>query len=449
MEVADFIWLIILQIFFIGLNAIFACSEIAIVTVNENKLEKLATLGNKRALRLKKLIEQPTEFLSTIQVGITLINLLSSAVATENFSDSIVQWFVANGINLPVVFINIISVSLITILLTYFTVLFGELVPKRIAMKNAEKLALDLSGLVYILSKIFSPAVWLFTVSVNGVLKVVGISPDDEGTEDPEEEIRLMLDAGKEKGIIQPDEQNMIQNIFEFDDITAVEIMTHRTEVSLLWLEETDEQWEEKISKSRYSIYPVCRNSFDDVIGILYIKDYFRLKNRTRESVMKNAVQKAYFVPESVRADILFRNMKQTRNHFAIVVDEYGGMSGIITMNDLLEQLVGDLEDDILAPTDQPEIEYVEPNSWKMQGTVQLTEISKQLGIPLPVTEYDTLGGMFFGILGEIPDDGSTPQIEKYGLKINAISIKERKLERAIVHLTEKSQSIENEGRRE
>ena len=139
MEVADFIWLIILQIFFIGLNAIFACSEIAIVTVNENKLEKLATLGNKRALRLKKLIEQPTEFLSTIQVGITLINLLSSAVATENFSDSIVQWFVANGINLPVVFINIISVSLITILLTYFTVLFGELVPKRIAMKNAEK----------------------------------------------------------------------------------------------------------------------------------------------------------------------------------------------------------------------------------------------------------------------------------------------------------------------
>ena len=430
-------WLLLLQLVFICLNAVFACAEIAVIKMNDNKLAKLAAAGDKRALRLTKLTEQPSSFLATIQVGITLVNLLSSAVATENFSDRLVAGLAGIGINIPIAVINILSVAIITVLLTYFTVLLGELVPKRLAMKNAEKIALSMSGLIYTVSRIFTPAVWLFTVSTNGLLRLFGVDPNSEDEENAEEEILMLLDAGKQKGTIQPEEQNMIQNIFEFDDISAGEIMTHRTEVTLLWLDETDEQWEQTILESRHSIFPICAESPDDIVGVLNAKDYLKLKNKTRDEVMKKAVQPAYFVPESVRADVLFRNMKKTRNHFAVVVDEYGGMSGIITMNDLLEELVGDLEDDITIPVEAPLIERIDSKTWQIQGTAPLNEVSKQLGVLLPDDEYDTFGGLVFGLLGSIPSDGSTPELEEYGLTIKVKKIKDRRLESAIVCLSD------------
>jgi putative hemolysin len=401
--------------------------------MNDNKLAKLSAAGDKRALRLTKLTEQPAGFLATIQVGITLVNLLSSAVATENFSDRLVEWFVSIGVNIPGSVINVLSVALITVVLTYFTVLLGELIPKRLAMKKAEQIALGMSGLIYTVSKIFTPAIWLFTVSTNGLLRLLGVDPNSEDEENAEEEIRMILDAGKQKGTIQPDEQDMIQNIFEFDDTSAGEIMTHRTEVSLLWLDETDEQWEQTINESRHSIYPICSDSPDKIVGVLYAKDYLRLKNKVRGEVMKNAVQPAYFIPESVRADVLFRNMKKSRNHFAVVVDEYGGMSGIITMNDLLEELVGDLEDDISVPAEAPMIERIDSKTWRIQGTAPLDEVSKQLDALLPNDEYDTFGGLVFGLLGTIPSDGSTPELEEYGLTIKVTKIKDHRLESAVV----------------
>jgi len=422
---------------FIFFNALFACAEIAVITMNDNKLAKLAAAGDRRALRLARLTEQPSSFLATIQVGITLVNLLSSAVATENFSDRLVSWFLSVGVNIPVSIINVFSVAIITVALTYFTVLLGELIPKRLAMKKAEQIALGMSGLIYVVSRIFTPAVWLFTVSTNGLLRLLGIDPNAEDEENAEEEIRMILDAGEQKGTIQPDEREMIRNIFEFNDTTAGEIMTHRTEVTLLWLDETDEQWEQTISESRYSIYPICSDSPDDIVGILHAKDYYRLKDKSRDEVMKKAVKPAYFVPESVRADVLFRNMKKTRNHFAVVVDEYGGMSGIITMNDLLEELVGDLEDDVSVPEELPLIERIDSKTWRIQGAAPLDEVSKQLGVLLPEEEYETFGGLVFGILGNIPPDGSTPELEEFGLKIKVIEIRERRLEQALVYLAD------------
>lgn len=439
------LWLLLLQLVFICLNAIFACAEIAVITMNDNKLAKLSAAGDKRALRLTKLTEQPAGFLATIQVGITLVNLLSSAVATENFSDRLVEWFVGIGVNIPTSIINILSVAIITVLLTYFTVLLGELIPKRLAMKKAEQIALGMSGLIYVVSRIFTPAVWLFTVSTNGLLRLFGVDPNSEEDENEEEEIRMILDVGKQKGTIQPDEQTMIQNIFEFDDISAGEVMTHRTEVSLLWLDETDEQWEQTINESRHSIYPICSDSPDHITGVLYTKDYLRLKNRTRENIMKIAAQSAYFVPESVRADVLFRNMKKSKNHFAVVVDEYGGMSGIITMNDLLEQLVGDLDDDISMPAESPLIERIDSKTWRIQGTAPLNEVSKQLGVLLPDAEYGTFGGLVFGLLGTIPSDGSTPELEEYGLTIKVTKIKKRRLESSVVCLSDAKPSEADE----
>jgi len=431
------LWLLLLQLVFICLNAIFACAEIAVITMNDNKLAKLSAAGDKRALRLSKLTEQPAGFLATIQVGITLVNLLSSAVATENFSDRLAAWLANIGIHMPTSVVNALSVAMITVLLTYFTVLLGELIPKRLAMKKAEQIALGMSGLIYGVSKIFTPAVWLFTVSTNGLLRLFGVDPNREEDENAEEEIRMILDAGKQKGTIQPEEQSMIQNIFEFDDIAAGEIMTHRTEVSLLWLDETDEQWEQTIHESRHSVYPVCSESPDHIVGVLYAKDYLRLKDKTRDHAMKSAVQPAYFIPESVRADVLFRNMKKSRIHFAVVVDEYGGMSGIVTMNDLLEQLVGDLDDDSSEPPETPLIERVDSKTWRIQGAASLDEVSRQLGVLLPDEEHDTFGGLVFGLLGAVPSDGSTPELEEYGLIIQVTKIKAHRLESAVVCLSD------------
>jgi len=432
---------LLLQVFLVFLNAIFACAEIAVVTMNDNKLAKLAASGDKRAIRLSKLTAQPARFLATIQIGITLVNLLGSAFAAENFSDRLVGVFQNMGINLSEKVLDTIAVIIITLILTYFTVTLGELVPKRIGMKKSETLALGMSSLIFVVSKIFAPIVWLLTTSANGMLRLLRINPEDEDNNNTEEEIRMMIDAGSEKGTIDPEEKDMIQNIFEFDDLTAGEIMTHRTEVSLLWAEETDEQWEKTIFESKHSVYPICSESPDNIIGVLYTKDYFRLKDKSRENVMKNAVMPAYFVPESVKADVLFRNMKSRRNHFAVVLDEYGGMSGIITMNDLLEQLVGDLEDDSTAPVEQPEIQRIDSNTWLVLGSAPLDEVIKQLGVTLPEEDYDTFGGFVFGILGNIPDDGATPEIEEYGLVIKVQSIKDHRLESALVCVAEKSTS--------
>lgn len=429
------IWLLLLQLVFISLNALFACAEIAVITMNDNKLAKLTALGDKRALRLSKLTAQPSEFLSTIQVGITLVNLLSSAVATENFSSRLTTWLSGLGINIPSAVVSLMSVAIITLLLTYCTVLLGELIPKHIAMKKAEKIALGMSGIIYILSRLFRPAVWLFTVSTNGLLRLFRIDPSSADDENVEEEIRMMLDVGIQKGTILSDEHEMIQNIFELDDTSAGEIMTHRTEVELLWLEEDDEQWERTIIESRHSVYPICSESPDNIIGVLQTKDYFRLKDKSRDNVMNLSVQPAYFIPETVHTDVLFRDMKKSRNHFAIVIDEYGGMNGIITMNDLLELLVGNLDDDNTQPPEEPRIERIDAQTWRLKGAAPLDEVSKQLGIELPENEYDTFGGMVFGLLGSIPPDGSTPELEEFNLQIKVTKVFERRLESALVYV--------------
>lgn len=294
MEEDSILWKVILQFILIMLNAIFACAEIAIISMNDNKLAKLAAEGDKRAIRLATLTQQPARFLATIQVAITLSGFLGSAFAADNFSDKLVDFLVSLGVKINVATLNSISVVVITLILSYFTLVFGELVPKRIAMKKAESLALGMSSLISFISKLFAPIVWLLTASTNGLLRLLGIDPNEEDEEVTEEEIRMMVDAGSEKGTIDFVEKEMIQNIFEFDDLTIGEICTHRTEVSLLWTDETVEQWESTIHQSRHSLYPVCNESVDDIVGVLNAKDYFRLENKTYDSIMETAVRPAF-----------------------------------------------------------------------------------------------------------------------------------------------------------
>lgn len=424
-----------LQIVLISVNAIFACAEIAVISMNDNKLAKLSASGDKRAIKLSKLTEQPSQFLSIIQVGITLAGFFGSAFAADNFSGKLVDLLINIGVKLPVPTLNTISLISITLLLSYFTLVFGELVPKRVAMKNAEKLALAMSGLLYLISKIFAPLVWLLTASTNRILRIIGIDPFSEEDNVTEEDIRMMVDVGSEKGSINQSEKEMIQNVFEFDNKTAEEVMTHRTEVVILWTDETDEEWAKKISGHRHSRYPVCDGTADNIIGVLNAKDYFRIKEKTRENIMDKAIKPAYYVPETVRTDILFQNMKKSRNHFAVVFDEYGGMSGVITMSDLLEQIVGNIDDDYLNPLKPPLIEKIDGHTWKIKGGALLDDVSRNIGVLLPDDDFDTFGGLVFGSLGIIPEDGSTLEIEEYGLKIKITEIKGRRLETALVYL--------------
>jgi len=424
---------LILQVILISVNAVFASAEIAVISMNDNRMAKMAAEGDKRAIKLSRLTLQPSQFLSIIQVGITLAGFFGSAFAADNFASKLTDFLIETGLNIPASTLNTISVIVITLILSYFTLVFGELVPKRVAMKNAEKMALFMSGMLYFISKVFKPLVWLLTASTNGILRLIGIDPNSEDEEVTEEDIRMMVDVGSEKGSINVSEKEMIQNIFEFDNKTAEEVMTHRTEVNILWLDETDEEWEQKITESRHSRYPLCDGSADNVIGVLNVKDYFRLKDKSRQNVLDKAVKPAYYVPETVRTDVMFQNMKKTRNHFAVVFDEYGGMSGVITMDDLIEQIVGSFDDDYLTP-EEPTIEKIDEDTWKIKGSAYLDDVSKQLGIPLPDEDFDTFGGLVFGVLGIIPEDGSTMEMDEYGLKIKITEIKGRRLETAIVY---------------
>ena len=336
----------IIQIVLIAVNALFASSEIAVISMSEARLKILSEEGDKRAGRLLNLTRQPAKFLATIQVAITLAGLLGGAFAAENFADPIVDLILSLGVSAPRTALHSAVVFLITLVLTYFSIVFGELVPKRLAMKKTEALSLQLSGILYFMSKLCAPLVWLLTVSTNALLRLLGIDPNQNEEVVTEDEIKMMLMEGSQQGTIENDENEIIQNVFDMNDTSAEEVSTRRRDVVCLYLEDDMSVWAGTIRNSHYTYFPVCGESQDDVVGVLNTKDYFRLDDLSRKSVMKNAVDKPFFVPEGIRADQLFSRMKQERKYFAIVIDEYGGMSGIVTVHDLMEELVGDMDDE-------------------------------------------------------------------------------------------------------
>ena len=425
-------FMILLQVILIVFNAVFACVENAVISMKDTKLAKMVAEGDKRAIRLARLISQPARFLATIQVAITLSGFMGSAFAAENFSGVLVDWLVGLGVPISAEVLDSIAVVFITIVLSYFTLVFGELVPKQVAMRKAEPLALGMSGLISTIAKVFAPLVSFLTISTNGVLRLMRIDPNAEDDDVSEEEIRMMVDVGSEKGTIDHDERAFIQNVFEFDDLSAEELVTHRTDVIMLDMEDSIETWKDIIFNTRHTLYPVCEGSADRIVGILNAKDYFRLENKSRESVMEHAVSPAYFVPDTVKADILFRNMKKDRHTLAVVLDEYGGMTGIITMNDLVEQLVGDLGNDDEFEEDKL-IELISEGTWKVHGSTLLEDLSIEIGVTLPSDEYDTVNGLIFNALGSIPEDGTDIEVEVAGLQVKVMEIKNHQVETAIV----------------
>ena len=412
--------LLLIQIILIALNAVFASAELAVLSVNESKINRLAERGSKKARRLRKLLKEPAKFLSTIQIAITLSGFLGSAFAADGFSDPLVDWLVGLGATLSRNTLDTLSVIFITLVLSYFTLIFGELVPKRIAMKKSEALALKVSGIVSGISVLFKPIVWLLSVSTNAVLRMLGIDPNETEEQICEEDIRMMVETGGETGAIDKDEQTFIQNVFEFDDLSVGEILTHRTDLTMLWLEDTDETWEKVICSSSFSRYPVCDGSPDRVVGVMNAKVYLREKDKSRDNIMCSALEPAYFVPETVKADVLFRNMKQTHNTFAVVLDEYGGLTGVVTIQDLIEKLVGELQENpSISETAEPQIRQIDCDTWEISGNAELDEIERAIGVTFDTEYINTFTGYIFDRLKGIPDDGQT-NIE---LKLDNISV--------------------------
>ncbi len=438
-------FLLLFQVILIALNAIFASAEIAVLSINEAKLERMANEGNSKAKRLFKLTREPAKFLATIQVAITLSGFLGSAFAADNFSEPLVDWVVSLGVTLPRESLDAVAVIAITLILSYFTLIFGELVPKRLAMKKSEQIAMAISGLVSGIAVAFRPIVSLLSISTNLVLRLCGVDPNEAEDEVSEEEIRMMVDVGSEKGTIDHQEKEFIQNVFEFNDITAEEIAIHRTDVTVLWLEDDMDLWAETIHKNRHTQYPVCDGSVDNVVGILNAKDYFRLADKSRDSILKFAVHPAYFVPETIKADVLFRNMKKTRNSISIVMDEYGGMVGIVTLYDLIEELVGDLNDEPEDANDpEPYLEKVGEHVWKITGNVELRNLEEVTGLELVSEDYDTFTGLVFDALGMIPNDGAQSiDLSLPEMDIHVSSIAAHQIESATVTVKSSSPALQ------
>ena len=437
MTAGEIVLALVLQVVLILLNAIFASAEIAVISANSTKMEKLAEDGNKRAKRICRLTKNSSKFLSTIQVAITLASLLGSAFAADSFSEPLTNAMIGAPGPENSQYYNVVStivMIVITLILSYFSIVFGELVPKRVAMKWAEKYSLGISGVLKVVSVVFTPLVWLLTVSSNAVLRIFGIKKDEDDNTVTEEDIVLMAEAGSEKGQIDEKESELIQNVFDFKDNTAGEVCTHRKDVDIVFTHENDSKWEKTVYGSRHIYYPVCGKDADDVLGILNTKIYFRLKDKSRKNVMEKAVQQAVFVPENMPANELFYRMKDTKEHVMIVLDEYGGMSGIVTINDLLELLVGDMADK--DEKSEYSIEKIADDKWHIIGLAPMEKVEEALDMDLPDEEKEdceTFSGYVCSVMSSVPDDGATPEIDSDGLHIEVKKVSSHRIVEMIV----------------
>ena len=376
------------------INAFFAASEMAIVSVNKNRIKVLAQEGNNKATLLLKLLEEPNRFLSTIQVAITLAGFLASAVAATSMSDDIAAFFSKFSIPYP----TQIAIVLVTLVLSYISLVLGELFPKRLALQYSEKISMLTVKPIIVVSKITKPFVWLLSTSVSILLRITGVNTTDVEEQYSEEEIKSLLEVGQETGLIKETGKEMITSIFEFDDILAYEIMTPRTDVYMININDSLEDYVDELLEKRFSRVPVYERDIDNIIGILYIKDFvIAARKHGFENVdIKSLLRKPYFVPESKKIDDLFRELQESKVHIAILIDEYGGFSGIVTIEDLIEEVMGDIEDE--DEEIEPKFEKIDDNTFLIDGQYYIDDLNDKLLLNLESDRIIELDNLTFKI---------------------------------------------------
>ncbi len=420
---------ILLTIALIAVNAFFAMSEIAVITFNDIKLKRLAEDGDKKAKILVELTSEESRFLSTIQVGVTLAGFFSSAIAADNLTEYVVYWLRDSGI--PAATLRSISLIIITLLLSFITLIFGELVPKRIAMNDPEKMSFFSAYPLKLFSIFAFPFVKLLSVSTNLVLRIIGIDPNSQNTDVTEEEIRMMLDAGEEEGTIEEDESEMIHNIFDLDDTDVSEVMTHRTELITLDVDDSLETIIRIAQEEGHSRFPIVDKSADKILGMLLIKDLLPLIGTDPlDFSVRDYMRDVLYVPESMPIKNAFDTMRRNKIQLSVVVDEYGGTAGIVTMEDILESIVGDIEDEY--DDEYEEINQISESEFDLEGTALINDVEDELGITIPDADdsYDTIGGYITDKLGRLPDESENPEITVGGFILKVTSVKEHRIEK-------------------
>lgn len=418
---------LLLILILIFLNAFFAASEMAIVSLNKNKLNFLAEEGNNNAKLLTKLLSEPSRFLATIQVGITLAGFFASASAATGISQylsSFLKRFDIPGSDQ-------ISLVVITIILAYITLVFGELLPKRIALQKSEEIAMFSIKPILFLSIVALPFVKFLTISTNTLVRIFGFSLENLEEKVSEEEIRSLIEVGEENGVINEIEKDMIDGIFEFDDTLAKEIMTPRTNVFAIDIETPTKELIDEVLEEQYSRIPVYEDSIDNIIGILYMKDlFYHLRKSDVDSInIRDILRPAYFVPETKNIDALFRELQSTKNHMAILIDEYGGFSGLATIEDLIEEIMGNIQDEYDTNDDEEYIKKIDATTYIVSGLVSIDDINEALKINLPSDDFDTIGGFVVTLLGSIPKENEDHTIEYENLTFKIEKLDEKRIE--------------------
>ena len=416
---------LLLQLVLIAVNALFAATEIAVISLNETKVRRMAEGGDRKAAKMLRMVTEPTGFLSTIQICITLAGFLGSAFAADNFSDKLVNWLIndcgVSGVSPSA--LDTISVIIITLVLSYFTLVLGELVPKRIAMKRSESIARAVSGLMIAMTTVLRPVIWLLTVSTNGVLRLCGIDPEDNAEEVSEEEIIMMLDEGEEAGSIESGEKELIKNVFSLNDTTAEDVMVHRSQVAFLKRDDARTTLLNEIAESGYSRFPVYGENIDDIVGILYAKTYLTAQSRGERCEMKDFLMPPRFVHASTHINRILLDMQREHAHMAVVVDDYGGVIGIITLEDILEELVGEIWDESDEVIEN--IRERSDGSYDINGSTRLSDMCESVGCSID-SNADTVGGWVTEMLGGIPESGES--FECGGMHVTVESTDKRRV---------------------
>lgn len=440
---------LVLLLVLILINGFFAAAEIAVITLNDNKIKKMAEDGNKKAARILRLTENSSRFLSTIQIGVTLAGFLSSASAAQSFAPQLTAAILSAAPNLSHSVVDGVSTFLITLLLSYFSLVLGELVPKKIAMQKAEALAFRFVGILQAIAVVFRPFIALLSVSTNFVMRLLGLNPNDGEQTVTEEEILMMVDAGEEKGVIGENAKDMISNIFDFSDTTVVEVMTHRTDIHAVEDTSSVQDVVRLSMKEGCSRIPVYHEDLDTVVGILYVKDLLRfvVPEASPDVPIAQLMRPAYFIPEGKKCSDLFKEMTERKVQIAIIVDEYGGTEGLITMEDLLESIVGNIQDEY--DHEEEEIRKLAENKFTVDGVTPIDEIEDLVGVELPETEYDTIAGLMMERLGRVPSPDEHPSVTIPPLTLTVGAVSDRRITKILIEKKVPVPQPEEENRKD
>ena len=432
---------IILILVLILINAFFAAAEMAMVSVNKSKIKMLAEKGNKKALLLKKVLKSPGNFLSTIQIGITFAGFFASASAATSISETLAQFMYK--LNIP--YGNEISVILITVLLSYITLVFGELLPKRIALQKPEEIALMAIRPINVISKISTPFVKILSASTNLFIKILGLNKSEDKETVSKDEIKSMISIGQESGVIDKTEKDMLDNIFEFDHKVVKEVMTPRGEVFAIKSTTPNETIAKKLISEQFSRVPVYNETRDNIVGILYLKDFFEavVKVGVDNIKLDQLIRPAYFVLENKAIDDLFKELQDSKQHMAVIIDEYGGFSGIVTIEDLIEEVMGDIDDEY--DMDEPDIKKLGDNKYLVKGTISIYDFNEEFGAEIEEGDYDTLNGYITTHIGKIPKEGVKIEFVIKNIKLKVLKVRNRRIEEVEITILEDEKNSEEE----